>query len=316
VLPPPLPNSPRRGAAEAPPEVAAELLDCLFNDTEPELFADPTVFSLTGAVYVAECGPGPAARLLCTVSADSITSPGIGDHRRRLLSAHDSATDEEEVAVTESDERRGSGEPPGDPSAPLDFDPYRFGKPDYYVAPEYRPPGYVPPEPETTPTGYTPPPPYAPTQSWQPSPPPPYGPGGPAQPGSYPPPPGQYPPPSGPYPPPSGNYPPPYYGPGRPATNGKATAALVLGIASIVLCFLTLLDLPVVVLAIVFGALGRRDAARLPGQPGRGNATAGIVCGIVGAVLVGILLAVFLTKYRDCLGLSPGDVQSCMDRHT
>ena len=42
--------------------------------------------------------------------------------------------------------------PSGDPTADAPFDPYRFGKPDHPVPPEYAPPGYVPDEP---------PPPYA-----------------------------------------------------------------------------------------------------------------------------------------------------------
>src|SRR5579875_1310891 len=34
---------------------------------------------------------------------------------------------------------------------PLDFDPYRFGKPEHPIDPRYAPPGYVPPEPAPPP---------------------------------------------------------------------------------------------------------------------------------------------------------------------
>jgi hypothetical protein len=56
--------------------------------------------------------------------------------------------------------------PPHDPSRgagghgadePLDFDPYRFGRPDHPIPAEYAPPGYAPPPPPQAPP---PPPPY------------------------------------------------------------------------------------------------------------------------------------------------------------
>jgi hypothetical protein len=54
------------------------------------------------------------------------------------------------------------------PDQPLDFDPYRFGRPDHPIPPEYAPPGYVPPAPTPVqapppfPYGYPPPPPAYP----------------------------------------------------------------------------------------------------------------------------------------------------------
>ena len=45
------------------------------------------------------------------------------------------------------DAGRGSS-PSGDPASPLDFDPYRYGKPEHPIPPEYAPPGYVPPAAE------------------------------------------------------------------------------------------------------------------------------------------------------------------------
>lgn len=204
--------------------------------------------------------------------------------------------------------------------SPPDFDPYRFGKPDHPIPPEYAPPGYVPPanfsaepagpslskEPRNGAAGggYQPMPPYAPPSGypWQGSA------GGQGHP------PYNYPPaPQG------GNYPP--YGAGpyggapygqRPGAggrgNGKATAALVLGILSIVLCFLSFFDLILVVLAIVFGILGRKQSDSIPGQPGRGAATAGLICGIVGAVLVAALIVLVVTRYSSCF--TAGNVNS------
>ena len=101
-----------------------------------------------------------------------------------------------------------------DEPAPPDFDPYRYGKPDHPIPPEYAPPGYVPP---------VPPAPAAPSPAQYPG----Y---------SYPPPPPGYPP----------------YGAPR-AGNGKATIALVLGILSIVFCWLSIFDL---VLAVPAGQTG------------------------------------------------------------
>jgi hypothetical protein len=68
---------------------------------------------------------------------------------------------------------------------------------------------------------------------------------------------------------------------GRPASNGLATASLVLGITSIVFCWWGLLTLAQVVLAIVFGCIGIGRANR--GASGRGLAVAGLCCGCVGA---------------------------------
>ncbi|MEV7396138.1 DUF4190 domain-containing protein [Aeromicrobium sp. NPDC092404] len=83
----------------------------------------------------------------------------------------------------------------------------------------------------------------------------------------------------------------PYQAP--PHTNGKAIAALVLGIVSIVLCYLGVLIGPG---AIVFGVLGKKDIKQSNGtQTGDGMATAGIVTGIIGTVVwlaIDVLLAV------------------------
>jgi hypothetical protein len=73
------------------------------------------------------------------------------------------------------------------------------------------------------------------------------------------------------------------------ARSGKAVAALVLGIAGLLIA-------PIVcsTLAIVFGVLARRDIDQRPALTGRGLATAGIVLGVLGLALGLVWLVVFL----------------------
>lgn len=161
------------------------------------------------------------------------------------------------------------------PDHPGEFDPYRFGAPEHPVPPEYAPPGYRPPPPPSQPPPYQPPP----YQQW-----PGYG----APPPQY----SQYPQPR--------------------AGNGKAIAALVLGIVSIVLCWLSLFDVIPVVLALVFGVLGRSDSVRNPERGGRGMAVAGIACAVVGALLAGLFTAWVVHRFRSCY--DNGDVSSAQVR--
>lgn len=64
---------------------------------------------------------------------------------------------------------------------------------------------------------------------------------------------------------------PPVANTGAPST---ATTAMVLGIVSVFVGICA----PI---AIIFGAIGIRDSNRLPGQPGKGQAIAGLVLGII-----------------------------------
>jgi hypothetical protein len=203
------------------------------------------------------------------------------------------------------------GTGPGQPDdAPLDFDPYRFGKPDHPIPPEYAPPGYVPPAPgdpgPVWPPKNTPPPhqvqqpPQYQTPYQQP-----YG----QQPyGQHPYGPGQY----QPHPPPPPGY--PAYGMVQ-QSNGKATTAMVLGILGIVFFWLTVLDLGLAVPAIVLGALALRDAKRFPERGGRGKALAGLICGIVSVALVLVTVVVVYARVKPCLkyGLSSDAYNSCVN---
>ena len=195
----------------------------------------------------------------------------------------------------------------GDPSGPLDFDPYRFGRPDHPIPPEYAPPGYVPPTPATPSEPARARPVWPPQEpSGKAGPPPAYPYGG------YPPPPQPY---GGytPHPPPPPGYPP--YGQVQRGT-GRATTAMVLGIIAIPMFWLTIFDLALAVPAIVLGALALRDANRLPGRPGRGKALAGLICGIVAVVLVVVTVVVVYSRLSSCLnyGFNSDRYQSCVDQ--
>ena len=74
-------------------------------------------------------------------------------------------------------------------------------------------------------------------------------------------------------------------------TSGKAIAALVLGIAGIIIpCVWIVCS----TLAIVFGHQGRQDVGRDPTLGGGGMATAGFVLGIVGLALGVFVQMLFL----------------------
>lgn len=97
--------------------------------------------------------------------------------------------------------------------------------------------------------------------------------------------------------PPTGGhgFPPQTYGyaPAPPATNGKAVAGLVLGIVSMVFCWLGFL---IGIAAIVFSVLAHKEiSARPPGTTsGSGLATAGLVTGILGTVIWGGIIALMI----------------------
>jgi hypothetical protein len=189
----------------------------------------------------------------------------------------------------------GKDTPPDEP-----FDPYRFGKPDHPIPAEYAPPGYTGPVVPSAPY-------QQPQTPWQPGPqgPPPsnpfsnppgvpYGPPPPHQQFQYPP--GQYGPP------------PPYHAYAQPrAGNGKAIAGLVLGIASIVFCFLFFVDGVLVILGLVFSLIAISETKGRHGSGGRAMAVAGLVCSIVGAALATLLTVLLVQAANHCGGLGNSD---------
>jgi len=172
-----------------------------------------------------------------------------------------------------------SGPSPSADAAQAPFDPYRYGRPDHPVPPEYAPPGYVPlPEAPPAPSypGPVQPPPYAGGPQ-----PPPYA-GGPPQQQPYPYAPPQY-----------HQYPAPRTG------SGKAIAALVLGIMSIVFSFVSVLDLLLIIPAVVLGSLAMSESKRT--GTGRTMARSGFICGLIGAVLAIAFTVYVYPKVKDCL---------------
>ncbi|WP_374006903.1 DUF2510 domain-containing protein [Leifsonia sp. LS-T14] len=86
------------------------------------------------------------------------------------------------------------------------------------------------------------------------------------------------------------------YGPMVPVKNSRATRALVWGIISIVINPFALPS----ILAIVFGAQGRKEAEQLEAagyqDSGRARATAGLVVGIVGAALFVVWMLFYFAR--------------------
>ncbi|MEV7730022.1 DUF4190 domain-containing protein [Streptomyces sp. NPDC087917] len=111
----------------------------------------------------------------------------------------------------------------------------------------------------------------------------------------------------------------------RPGTgrNGLATAALVTGIASLLLLWLWFVGIPLALAAIGLGIAGLRKA-RVVGNNGRGKAITGLILGSVGIVLAAVLVGVGVSilnsdegkDLRSCIGKAQTqqERQSCQDR--
>jgi hypothetical protein len=202
----------------------------------------------------------------------------------------------------------------GDPAGEAPFDPYRFGKPDHPIPAEYAPPGYTGPV-APPPTPYEQPNPWAAPQYGAPAgnpfnnpPGTPYG----QQP--Y----GQQPYGQQPYPPaPYGPPPMPYgYGPQPRRSNGKAVTAMVLGILSILLCWLFFFDAALVIPGLIFSLIAMSETKGAGGS-GRGMAVAGLICTLIGAVLATILTVLLVHAANQCGGFgnsnAPGFDQCLRD---
>jgi len=120
--------------------------------------------------------------------------------------------------------------------------------------------------------------------------------------------------PAGPPPPPPPGMPPQpqvvYVQQPPAASNGLATAALVVGIIGVVLFFTVWLGVILGVLAVVFGAVGRSRASR--GAPNKGLATAGLVLGVV-SILASILFLVAVVQVSRGAGGIFDHIQYCLD---
>lgn len=77
--------------------------------------------------------------------------------------------------------------------------------------------------------------------------------------------------------------------------NGMAIAAMVCGIVSVVLCWLSFVGLAAGIVGLVLSVMARKKVA--PGQNGSGMVTAGLVCSIIGIVLGGIWTTCAMCTY-------------------
>jgi hypothetical protein len=66
--------------------------------------------------------------------------------------------------------------------------------------------------------------------------------------------------------------------------NGLAVAGLVLGIISLPAVILSIFDVPIALLGIIFGGVGIAKANKIGGK-GKGMAIAGLACGVLGLIL-------------------------------
>jgi hypothetical protein len=90
--------------------------------------------------------------------------------------------------------------------------------------------------------------------------------------------------------------------------NGAGTAALVLGIIAVVLCWTVIGGIVLGILAVVFGFVGRGRVKRGEAD-NRRSTTAGIITGIVGIVLAGGLIALGFSILNSPAGKN---LQQCL----
>jgi hypothetical protein len=79
--------------------------------------------------------------------------------------------------------------------------------------------------------------------------------------------------------------------------NGMATAGMICGIISILLCWVPFAGLVLGILGIVFGSIGMSRAGRI--GVGRGAGIAGLVTGILGFILLPIMAAIAIPAFLD-----------------
>ena len=97
-----------------------------------------------------------------------------------------------------------------------------------------------------------------------------------------------------------------------PPSNGFAIAALVLGIISILGFWTFGIGIIFGLLAIVFGAVGRKKSKDMVGDGKRGIATAGVVTGVIG-VVGGVLFLVALVPLLDDLEIDTDPADGVCD---
>lgn len=104
-------------------------------------------------------------------------------------------------------------------------------------------------------------------------------------------------------------------------SNGMATAALVLGIVSIVFCWVVWLGAIAGILAIVLAIVAKNKIKQDPNMGGKGAANGGLITGIIGliiTVIIIILVALVFTavgEFGDAFeeGMKNSDFQKSLD---
>lgn len=76
-----------------------------------------------------------------------------------------------------------------------------------------------------------------------------------------------------------------------PRTNGKSIASMVLGILNLLLILMPYISVILGILAIILSAISFKEIRRY-GDTGKGMAVAGLVCGIVGTIVVLIIFTI------------------------
>lgn len=110
-------------------------------------------------------------------------------------------------------------------------------------------------------------------------------------------------PPGNQNPPPFAPYPPQY----PPTNNGKAIAALILGISSLAaLLMLPGIGIVIGILAIIFAIIAFKELKKRR-QLGQGMAIAGLICGIVGTLIHLIMIAFIVFAFIAALAYGTSD---------
>jgi heme/copper-type cytochrome/quinol oxidase subunit 2 len=81
---------------------------------------------------------------------------------------------------------------------------------------------------------------------------------------------------------------------GAPKSNGMATASLVLGIISVVLCFIWFIGIITGILAIILAVVAKKKIKQDANLGGNGAATGGLITGIIGTLISAIIVILAL----------------------
>jgi uncharacterized membrane protein len=94
--------------------------------------------------------------------------------------------------------------------------------------------------------------------------------------------------------------------------NGMATASLVLGICSIVLCWLWFIAIIAGILAIIFGIVAKNKIKENPALTGEGAAKAGIITGIIGVALIVLVIIMVFVVFASVVSAVGSDLPNMM----